>query len=164
MVKVCFTVHRVLHDLLDKVAGNCFRIENARRESGERWEGDVPRDVQHLFIQNYDADLITRKILGLQNLRTLIVYVVEKNTLVEENVIVSICKRLPKLQVLAVAFSKEDTAIEQHRSFSFPESISLLKHQSYLSSRTRRLKLILPNTLNKLHHIQVLDFGYMALL
>lgn len=41
----CFTIPDPLHDILDKVAGNCFRIENARSHRGEAWEGDVPQDI-----------------------------------------------------------------------------------------------------------------------
>lgn len=70
-----FTIHDLLHDLLAKVAGSdCFRIENTRSHRGEGWKGEVPQDVRHLFIQNYDGELITKRILGLQNLRTLIIY------------------------------------------------------------------------------------------
>ncbi|XP_044346512.1 uncharacterized protein [Triticum aestivum] len=108
----CFTIHDVVHGLLDKVARNCFRIENADCQGEEGWNGDVPRDVQHLFVEKYDTELITGKILGLENLCTLIVYGVEEDTIVEERVIESICKRLLKLRVLAIAFSQEHVAIK----------------------------------------------------
>lgn len=134
----CFTVHDVVHDLLDKVAGNCFRIENVGSQRGQRWEGYAPRDVQHLLIQNYDEELITEKILGLENLCTLIVYVVEEFTPVEEKVIESLCKRLRKLRVLAVAFSQDHDQIRQAKEFLVSESISELRHLRYLASRTSR--------------------------
>ena len=50
-----FTVHDEMHDILDKVAANCFRIENASSHRGGGWEGDVPRHIQHLLIQNFDG-------------------------------------------------------------------------------------------------------------
>jgi hypothetical protein len=150
----------VLHDILDKVARNCFRIENSKYHRGECWEGDVPRGIQHLLIQNYDAELIAGKILGLENLLTLIVYVVEEDKPVEEKVIESICKRLPKLRVLAVAFSQEHDPVEQPSKFLVPESIGRLKDLRYLAFRiSGSCKAILPSTLNELQLIQLLDFG-----
>ncbi|VAH11904.1 unnamed protein product [Triticum turgidum subsp. durum] len=155
-----FTIHDLLHDLLAKVAGSdCFRIENARGHGGEGWKGDVPRDVRHLFVQNYDGELITKKILGLDNLWTLIIDVVEEDTPVEEKVIEIICKKLPKLRVLAVAFSKKHHGIRKPNKFSVPTSIAQLKHLRYLAFRTYHSCFVtLPRTLTKLHHIQLLDF------
>uniref|UniRef100_A0ACD5W7C2 Uncharacterized protein n=1 Tax=Avena sativa TaxID=4498 RepID=A0ACD5W7C2_AVESA len=155
-----FTIPYVLHDILDKVTRNYLRMENARSHMGEGWEGDVPRDIHHLFIQNYDRDLITEKILGLENLCTLIVYVVGKDTPIEEKVIESICKRLTKLRVLAIAFSHEHDPIKQPSDFLFPESVSQLKYLRYLAFRTNiTCTVTLPATLNKLQHLQLLDFG-----
>lgn len=156
----CLTIHDVLHDILDKVADNCFRIENARSKRGKGWKGEVPRDIQHLFVQNYDGKLIFEKILGLKNLRTLIVHVVEEHTSVEEKLISSIYKRLPKLRVLAFAFSREHDPINQPNKFSVPESICRLKHLRYFAFRTKSsCVVILPSALTKLEHIQLLDFG-----
>lgn len=156
----CFTIHDMLHDLLDSVCRNCFKVENAKSKRGGEWEGDVPRDVQHLFIQIYDAKLITEKILRLENLRTLIIYVVEEDTPVEEKVIESILKGLPKLRVLAIALSQENDPIKQADKFSIPESICQLKHLRYFAFRTDvSCTLILPKALNTLHHVQLLDFG-----
>ncbi|KAM0843923.1 hypothetical protein ACQ4PT_057383 [Festuca glaucescens] len=156
----CFTIHDVMHDILDQVAGNCFRIENPMSHRGQGWEGDVPRHIQHLFIQNYDGELITETIIGLEYLRTLIVYVVGKDKPIEEEVIESICKRLPKLRVLAITFSQKHDPIKQHTEFSFPESVGQLKYLRYLAFRTNKFgKITLPSTLNKLKHIQHLDFG-----
>lgn len=177
-----FTMLDVLHDLLDKVTVHCFRIENSVSKMGQYWEGDVPRDVQHLFVQNYDAKLITETILRLENLHTLIIDVVGKDTFVEEKVVGSICKSLPKLRVLAVAFSKEHDPIKQPvklsiqesitrlesvhylikepNKFFVPESVSQLKNLRYLSFRTScECTVILPSTLSKLQYIQLLDFG-----
>ncbi|CAM0958928.1 unnamed protein product [Alopecurus aequalis] len=156
----CFTIHDVVHGILDKVAENCFRIENASIHEGEVWEGDVPRHIQHLLIQNYDGELITETIIGLEYLRTLIVHVVGKDTPVDEKVIESICKSLPKLRVLAIAFSHEHDLIKQPNEISVPESVGQLKCLRYLAFRTTgSCKITLPSTLNKLQHIQLLDFG-----
>ncbi|XP_037409438.1 putative disease resistance protein RGA3 [Triticum dicoccoides] len=163
-----FRIHDLLHDLLDKVAGSdCFRIENDRSQRGERWKADVPQDVRHLFVQNYDANLIAEKILRLENLRTLIIYVVEeRDTPVEEKVIENICKRMPKLWVLSIVWpgiiaSKEYCAIIGTDRFSVPESISQLKHLRYFAFRTHHpCMVILPSTLHKLHRIQLLDFYF----
>ncbi|KAF6986936.1 hypothetical protein CFC21_004624 [Triticum aestivum] len=158
-----FTIHDLLHDLLAKVAGSdCFRIENTRNHRGEGWKEEVPRDVRHLFVQNYDGELITKKILGLENLRTLIIDAVNGDTPVDEKVFESICKRLPKLRVLAVAFRETYYGIMEHKKFSVPKSIAQLKHLRYLAFRTDySCSVTLPRALTKLHHIQLLDF-YLA--
>lgn len=67
----------------------------------------------------------------------------------------SICKRLPKLRVLAIAFGQHG-AIGEPNKFSVPKSISQLKHRRYLTFKA--CTLILPSALAKLHHIQLLDF------
>ncbi|XP_037445362.1 putative disease resistance protein RGA3 isoform X1 [Triticum dicoccoides] len=156
----CFAIHDLLHDLLAKVAGSdCFRIENTWSHIGEGWKGEVPRDVRHLFVQNYDGELITKKILALENLRTLIIYVVG-GTPVEEKVIESICKRLPKLRVLAIAFTKKHFGMRKSNKLSVPKSIAQLKHLRYLAFRTDMLcSITLPRALTKLHNIQLLDFS-----
>ncbi|KAM3399339.1 hypothetical protein ACQJBY_004622 [Aegilops geniculata] len=144
----CFTIHDLLHDLLDEVVGSdCFQIENGRSEQGGKvWNGIVPREVRHLFVQKYDGELITAKIRGLENLRTLIIYVVETDTTLEEDVVDRICKSLPKLRVLIIAFS---SAIQQDEDFSFPESIGQLKHLRYFGFGVGCM-VILPSTLSKL--------------
>ncbi|XP_037472198.1 uncharacterized protein LOC119347731 isoform X2 [Triticum dicoccoides] len=157
----CFRIHELLHDLLAKVVGSdCFTIENERSHKGEGWKGEVPRDIRHLFVQNYDVELITKKILGLENLRTLIINVVQEDIPVEEKVIESICMRLPKLRVLAIAFNQELRRGHLKDKFLVPESIIQLKHLRYLAFRKKiGCQVILPCTLAKLLHIQVLDFG-----
>ncbi|CAM0958874.1 unnamed protein product [Alopecurus aequalis] len=157
----CFTFHTWVHDLVYTVASKCFRIENETSHQGEGSVGDIPLDVQHLFVQNYDAELITKKILGLENLSTLIIDVIPNDAPVEKEVIESICKRLTKLRVLAFAFREEHCSFDQPNNiFLVPESISQLKNLHYLAFRTSILcKVILPSTLNKLLHIRLLDFG-----
>uniref|UniRef100_A0ACD6A4D3 Uncharacterized protein n=1 Tax=Avena sativa TaxID=4498 RepID=A0ACD6A4D3_AVESA len=155
-----FTIHDLLHDLADAVSGSdCFRIE----KNGPRWTGDVPLDARHIFIENYDASLITRKILELEHLRSLIIYSVGRHVTVDDNVIGNIFKRLLKLRVLAMPFARGKSARvnELTHLFSLPESISQLKHLRYLAFRGSIVRrVILPSTLAKLYHIQLLDFGH----
>lgn len=157
----CFTIHDLLHDLVNKIAGtDCFKIENERGHRREGWTEDVPRDVRHLFIEKYNAELITKKILGLENLRTLIINVVERDTPVDEKVIEGICMRLPKLKILAIGFDQSCQFSTPHDKFLVPESIIQLKHLRYLACRTNwSCKVILPSALAKLLHIQLLDFA-----
>uniref|UniRef100_A0ACD5XDS7 Uncharacterized protein n=2 Tax=Avena sativa TaxID=4498 RepID=A0ACD5XDS7_AVESA len=151
-----FRIHDLLHDLADIVTRtDCYTIENESSQRGEGRKGNISHDVRHLFIQNYDAELITKKILGLENLVTLIINVVGNDTPVEEEVIRSICKKLPKLRVLAFALSNNYS----RSNVSIPESLSQLKHLRYLAFKTYGTRRItLPRTLNKLQHIQLLDF------
>ncbi|CAM0953331.1 unnamed protein product [Alopecurus aequalis] len=153
-----YRIHDMLHDLEDNITGtDYFRIECASGDKREGKEQVVPRDVRHLYFENYDAKLISQEIPGLDNLRTLIIYDVGENTIVEEEVIDRICKVLPKLRVLAVAFGGN---INRPKKFSFPESISRLKHLCYLAFRTSdSCELILPNALTELEHFQMLYFG-----
>ncbi|KAI4982858.1 hypothetical protein ZWY2020_023350 [Hordeum vulgare] len=171
-----FIIHDRLHDLADMVTGTDFfrienessqrgeswkgdfpRTENESSQRGESWKGDIPRDVRHLFVQNYDAELITKEIVGFGNLRTLIINFVGEDAQVEEKVINSICKKLSKLRVLAFAFQQ---AIVRHKKLSVPESVGQLKYLRYLSFRSWvHCGISLPRTLNKLQHIQLLDFG-----
>ncbi|XP_051229540.1 putative disease resistance protein RGA4 [Lolium perenne] len=166
-----YLVHDLLHDLAEIVAGSdCFRIENVSiqrelwRGKGQKRDGgigDVPQDVRHLFVQNYDGELITEKICKLENLRTLIIYTVRAGTTVEKKVTESIFKRLRKLRVLAIALNREDDAlIKEPDMLSVPESINQLKHLRYLALRTNMsCRVTLPDTLTKLYHMQLLDFG-----
>nr|AEV59557.1 RGA1 [Triticum aestivum] len=157
-----YLLHDLLHDLAEAVAGSdCFIIGNNTSQKGGGWTGDVPRDVRHLFVQSYDATLITEKILELGNLHTLIIYSVGGDTPVEETVIKKILKHLPKLRVLAIASSLEkDAFIQKPSTFSVPESVCQLKHLRYLAFRTDdKCRVVLPSSLNQLYQMQLLDFG-----
>lgn len=87
-MKDYFTVHDLLHDLAEKVAGNdCYRIQRG-------WAGGLlPQDVRHLYIKSYDNTVITERILKLENLRTLIIARDRTNMIVDETVFESILKK-----------------------------------------------------------------------
>uniref|UniRef100_A0ACD5U833 Uncharacterized protein n=1 Tax=Avena sativa TaxID=4498 RepID=A0ACD5U833_AVESA len=157
----CFTILYELYDLLGKVTRNDYcLIENKGCDRGEGWEGAIPRYVQHLFIEKYDAKLINEKTLGLKSLRTLIIYFVEEDTPIEEKVLEGIFEELPELRVVAFAWSQEHAAIMLENKFSIPESICRLKHLRYFAFKTKKsCSLILPRALNTLRYIQLLDFG-----
>ncbi|XP_037435206.1 LOW QUALITY PROTEIN: putative disease resistance RPP13-like protein 1 [Triticum dicoccoides] len=158
-----YIVHDLLLDLADKVAGSdCFRIENQWKRSGDNWtmegcEDEVPPDVRHVFVQTYGSELIIEKICKLDNLRTLIIDSAEWKKPVEEKVLKSLFAKLRKLRVLIIA---SDQGI-----LSVPESIGQLRHLRYLAFMTRYgsdSRLVLPGTLTKLYHMQVLDFGNIS--
>jgi hypothetical protein len=153
-----FRIHDLLHDLLEKIAGSdFFRIGNENGQTGEGLKGDVPQDVRHVFIRKYDRELITKKILTLVNLRTLIIDFVEVDRRVDEKVIDSICKKLPKLRVL---FIDARTSRGCRGPVSVPKSLSQLKYLRYFAFRLKvDGKITLPSTVNKLQHIQIIDFG-----
>lgn len=66
------------------------------------------------------------------------------------------------MRVLAIGFSQDFAASalpSEHDMFSMPESIGHLKHLRYFAFHTSwSCRVILPSTLTKLYHIQVLDF------
>nr|UBY07400.1 NBS-LRR disease resistance protein [Dasypyrum villosum] len=165
--KGTYIVHDLLLDLADKVAGSdCFRIENQWKQVGdslimEGCEEDVPPDVRHVFVQTYCSELIIEKICKLENLRTLIIDSGERRKPVEEKVLKSLFVRIRKLRVLIIPGYNGQGAL------SVPKSIGQLRHLRYLAFLTRYDtcdRLVLPGTLTKLYHMQVLDFGSIGAL
>lgn len=147
-----FTIHDLLCDLAEEVAGrDCFRIEKGST-------GEVPKDVRYLFVGTYDREMLTEKISGLQNLRTLIIdaYIEVKSN--ECQVFASMFTMfmgLRKLRVLNLCLI--GTGL---RTFSFPDSIGQLKHLRYfLFWVTALTRLTVPAAFMKLYHMQVVDFG-----
>ncbi|KAM3196695.1 hypothetical protein ACQJBY_072412 [Aegilops geniculata] len=138
-----YLVHDLMHDLAKKAAGSdCLRMDNGSRR-------EVPHDVRHLFVGNEEMNI--KKIFGLKNLRTLIIDGKEWSTRLNEQFFDKVFKKLQKLRVLAVE-------INERRVFRIPDSIVCLKHLRYLALRMfgKESKLILPETLAKLYHLQVL--------
>ncbi|KAI4969577.1 hypothetical protein ZWY2020_000491 [Hordeum vulgare] len=147
-----FTIHDLLCDLAEEVAGrDCFRIEKG-------FTGEVPQDVRYLYVGTYDREMITEKISGLLNLRTLIIddYIrLESNECEVFASMFTMLTGLWKLRVMKLRFRGLGL-----RKFSFPDSIGQLKHLRYFAFMVGGLtKLKLPCAFTKLYHMQVVDFG-----
>jgi hypothetical protein len=141
-----FTIHDLLRDLAEEAArGDCFRIE-------EGFTGEVPLDVRHLFVGSWDRNMVAEKIFELQNLRTLIF---DDHIPYDDEIFQRMFRRLRKLRVLILPFTKHDGC----QIFSFPECIDQLKHLRYLCFDVSffRNTLILPSSITKLYHIQLLN-------
>lgn len=147
-----FTVHDLLHDLAEKVAGSdCFRIEKGL-------QGVIPPGVHHLSIETFDKEMITEKISEMENLHSLIIHGSDIDMIADETLFESMFTRMRKLRVLRV----KTFGFKQRKELPFPNSISNLKHLRYFgfaTGSTSTCKLVLPSTMTKLYHLQVLDFG-----
>ncbi|KAF7104484.1 hypothetical protein CFC21_105378 [Triticum aestivum] len=147
-----FTIHDLLCDLAEEVAGrDCFRIE-------KDFTGEVPLGVRYLFVGTCNMEMLTEKIYGLQNLRTLIIdgrIDVESDKHKAFKRMFAMFTRLPKLRVLKLC------AMPYNDAFSFPESIGDLKHLRYFAFCVWGIvKLTLPGTFTKLYHMQAnLEFA-----
>ncbi|XP_047078387.1 putative disease resistance protein RGA3 [Lolium rigidum] len=143
-----FTVHDLLRDLAEEAAiGDCFRIEKGFR-------GEVPPDVRHIFVRSCDRKMLTEKIFQLQNLRTLIMDYPLQIEISDEKFLESMFTRLQNLRVLVLRFK----GTLGGRIFSLPASIGLLKHLRYFYfDMDVLMDLILPYSITKLYHIQLLD-------
>ncbi|CAO2141851.1 unnamed protein product [Urochloa humidicola] len=170
------TIHDLLHELAETVAGNdFFRIDSKGSPK------DILPEVSHLFVKtDYSAEM-TKKILNLENLRTLIIEeeynadtyklfcgeldIEMRHDVMKEKVFESLFMRLKKLRVLIIKVQHYHRLV-----FSVPESIDQMKHLRYFSFQfvkekplSRRfstapiLELIFPSTLSKLYQMQVLD-------
>ncbi|XP_071677353.1 putative disease resistance protein RGA4 [Lolium perenne] len=145
-----FTVHDLLRDLADEAAiGDCFKIEEGFIE--------VPPDVRHIFVGSCDRKMITEQIFPLQNLRTLIMDHPLQIELSDEKLLESMFTRLQNLRVLVLRLN----GLLVGGIFSLPASIGLLKHLRYFYIEMDiKMKLILPDSITKLYHIQLLHvFG-----
>uniref|UniRef100_A0ACD6AD79 Uncharacterized protein n=1 Tax=Avena sativa TaxID=4498 RepID=A0ACD6AD79_AVESA len=157
-----YLVHDLLQDLAEKAAGSdCFRIENGWKLDGKCPAVEVPPDVRHVFIEFYNEELITKKICKLDNLRTL--FIDSGWEAVEKEVLKCMFGRLRKLRVLTIISGKACFLGSHAR---VPACIGQLRHLRYLAFRTgvhhyisTTIRLVLPATLSKLYHMQVLDFG-----
>jgi len=161
-----FTIHDLLHELAERVCGTeCFRIvSNALPK-------DIPQEVRHLFvgIGTDNRAVITKKILDLVNLRTLIIdeeYSENKrkifsaqdaeeldHTLINEILFDRMFKSLRKLRVLIFK-----TKYYHEQVLLVPSSIDQMKHLRYLNFNMdcshRSVELIFPSTFSKLYHMQ----------
>ncbi|KAM0821974.1 hypothetical protein ACQ4PT_071818 [Festuca glaucescens] len=143
-----FTVHDLLRDLAEEAAiGDCFKID-------EGFRGEVPPDVRHIFVGSCDRKMLTEKIFQLQNLRTLIMDHALEIELTDVKFLESMFTRLQNLRVLVLRFN----GLLDGGIFLLPASIGLLKHLRYFYFRLdTEMKLILPDSITKLYHIQLLD-------
>ncbi|CAL5035961.1 unnamed protein product [Urochloa decumbens] len=140
-----FSVHDLLRDLAEEAArGDWFRIEKG-------FTGEVPLDVRHLFVRNRDVKMLAKKILELQNLRTLIF---DDYVTFDDEVFQIMFRRLRKLRVLKLHFIGGDG----DHNYSVPAFIGQLKHLRYLCfDGFTDNRLILPDSITELFHIQLLD-------
>ncbi|KAF8702054.1 hypothetical protein HU200_033399 [Digitaria exilis] len=128
---------------------------------------DIPTEVRHLFIETYDKAEITEKLLGLGHLHTLILEELggsvakmvaaplkyNESDIIKDEAFGSMLMSLRKLRVLIVKVRGHHKLV-----FSIPASIDQLKHLRYIRFRfTNILKLIIPSTVSKLYHLQILD-------
>ncbi|VAI93112.1 unnamed protein product [Triticum turgidum subsp. durum] len=148
-----FTIHDLLCDLAEEVSGrDCFRMEKG-------FTGEVPQDVRYFFVGTYDREKLTKKISGLQNLRTLIindVIRVESNACEFFACMFTMLTGLRKLRVLNIKVQ----VIEPH-CISVPDSIGQLKHlRCFVFMVGALTRVTLPCAFTKLYHMQVADFGY----
>ncbi|KAM3399673.1 hypothetical protein ACQJBY_004847 [Aegilops geniculata] len=166
----CYIVHDLLHDLAEKVGvSDHLRIENYTKFNTEKLEVEligsaveVPPNVRHVFVQTYDATLITEKICKLKNLRTLVIDNGWTGP-VEEKVLECVFLSLKKLRVLSITIGGNYAQV----MLSVPISIGQLRHLRYLAIWNRgalaeSMWLVLPCTLSKLYHMQVLHFDYSS--
>ncbi|CAN6357100.1 unnamed protein product, partial [Urochloa humidicola] len=132
-----FRIHDLLHELAGRVAGSdCFRIEKVMG-------GEIPLDVQHLFIESYDSVFI-EQILKLGTLHTLVMSSSANEMTPQdfERMILS----LKKLRVVHVRLN----GLRE-----IPACIGELKHLRYLGLfGSHSDVIILPPTFTKLYHLQ----------
>lgn len=148
-----FTVPDLVHFLAVEVAGSeCFSIKNG-------WEGDLPQNVHHLFIEIDDGN-ISEEILELTELRTLIINHTGQNW---QNLSYEIFERVfMNLPMLRVLILKVEWFQSETKIFDVPQSINLLRHLRYFGFRvsvidTSLWVLNLPATFARLYHLLVLD-------
>ncbi|KAL6654675.1 hypothetical protein ACP70R_008140 [Stipagrostis hirtigluma subsp. patula] len=133
-----FTIHNLLHDLAERVAGSdCYTIEKVM-------VGRIPRSVQHLFIQSYDRRVFQEHILNLKNLRTLIMS--DSTDKMTEEDFRHLLGCLKKLRVVHVNLGMLGT---------IPPCNGELKHLRYLGlSGSVFRNITLPPTFGKLYHLE----------
>jgi hypothetical protein len=161
-----FTIHDLLHELLERVAGSDF----FRIDVNNGLPKEIPAEVRHLFVETYDRTGIIERILDLANLRTLILEELDGsmskmltappfkhtgyNDLSNQVVFESMLMRLRKLRVLIVRVRGYHNKL----SFLVPSCIDQLKHLRYFRFRSPNyVNLIIPSTFSKLYHMQILD-------
>ncbi|KAK1612998.1 hypothetical protein QYE76_036671 [Lolium multiflorum] len=149
-----FTIHDLMCDLAEEVAGkDSFRIE-------KDFTGEVPQDVRYIFVGTYNSKMLTEKISGLKNLRTLIIHPSIQLNSTEWQAferMFDMLMGLQKLRVLKLGFNGNDL---NEYVFVLKDSIGRLTHLRYFAFRmNQRMKLTVPGNFTELYHMQVVDFG-----
>ncbi|XP_040384521.1 disease resistance protein RGA2-like [Oryza brachyantha] len=124
------------------------------------WTGHLPRDVRHLFIEIYGEEMISKKVLELQNLRTLIIiHTQHEEELLVEDVLETVFTNLTMLR--AFILKVEVRSFMGGRQISIPESIGDLLHLRYFYlSKALYSKVTFPRRFARLYLMEVLDVGY----
>lgn len=136
-----FTVHDLLHDLVEAVAGSdCVRISRGI-------VGRLPKYVRHLCIESYNDIAFPEQILELRNLSTLIMCYSIKG--ISQDDFQRVFIRLRKLRVVQ---------LDVQWLYNIPACIGELKHLRYLGiSAHRSNSMTLPAEFTKLYHLQELS-------
>ncbi|CAL4991099.1 unnamed protein product [Urochloa decumbens] len=135
-----FTIHDLLHELAERVAGNDFHRIDLNGSLNEFLPG-----VRHVFIDTSNGPEIPEKYLDFENLRTLIIKehwtdtdrlqpmeVMKRNHDLEK-VFERLFMRMRKLQVLIVELNPKTEAL------SVPTSIDQMKHRGYELKQLKHL-------------------------
>ena len=143
-----FTVHDLLHDLAESVAGSdCVRINRGVI-------GQIPKYVRHLCIESYNEEAFPEQILELRNLSTLIMYYSVKK--ISQDDFKCVLMRLKKLRVVQ---------LDVQWMGRIPACIGELRHLRYLGISTPPpCNMTLPTEVTKLYHLQVLSVPRNTLL
>ncbi|KAJ1276970.1 hypothetical protein BS78_05G257800 [Paspalum vaginatum] len=158
-----FTIHDLLHNLAEIVAGSdYFRIDGLSVLPAK----DIPRGVCHLFIGSnnaaQDAQTAAEKNLDLGNLRTLVIdETYSRSTNGEQRrhdldiIFERLFRKLRKLRVLIIRLGSDPGEL------SLAASIDQMKHLRYFGfdcPSAFGAKLILPSTFSKLYQMQTIFF------
>jgi hypothetical protein len=147
--KEYYTIHDLMHDLAERVAGSdFFRIEKGTMDR------KIPKDVRHLFIDSDNfGELIMKNIVDLKTLRTLVMSISAKE--IKARDFESILKNLKKLRFVHVCLEKLQQNV-------IPDCIGELQHLRYLGlygvfpHPEKSTTIMLPSTFVQLYHLQEL--------
>lgn len=146
--KEYYTIHDLMHDLAERVAGSDF----FRTEKGTMGH-KIPEDVRHLFIDSDNFGELMKQIVGLKTLRTLVMSISAKE--IKAGDFELILKRLKKLRFVHVF-------LEELQQNVIPDCIGELQHLRYLGlygvfpDPDQSTTIMLPSTFVQLYHLQEL--------
>nr|BBF89336.1 putative NBS-LRR class RGA [Oryza barthii] len=149
-----FTMHDLLYDLAKMVVGSeCYTVQKG-------WAGDLPQNVRHLFIEIDGEENMSKKVLELENLRTLIIiHTQDTEKLLVEDVLECMFTNLRMLRALILKVELQ--SFKGGRQIFIPESIGELLHLRYFYlSKALYSKVIFPRRFARLYHMEVVNVGY----